>query len=140
MLQGAHDILANGLGLDPDMRPLPWGPLIDAGVDVGATDDFNDNPRKDGAPDLGAFEAYRPHVISGLGTTSAGWSDPFGHDYSHGDWLRVAWGAYNSASGEARVATGDIDGDERGMRSSSLSAHILPMVGGSRSSITALAR
>jgi hypothetical protein len=34
-------------------------------------------------------------------------------DYSHADWLRVGWDAYNAVNGEARVATGDIDGDGR---------------------------
>jgi hypothetical protein len=31
--------------------------------------------------------------------------------YSHEDWLRVIWDAYNAANGETRVATGDVDGD-----------------------------
>jgi hypothetical protein len=60
------------------------------------------------------FVTVKGHrVLSGLGETSSGWSEAFAGDYSHADWLRVGWGAYNSASGEARVATGDIDGDER---------------------------
>jgi len=113
MLQGANDIHADDLGLDPDLRPLPSSALIDAGQDVGVADDLDGNPRDDGAPDLGAFEALPPQLLSGLGETSAGWSEAFAKDYSHKDWLRVSWGAYNSANGEARVATGDIDGDGR---------------------------
>jgi hypothetical protein len=55
-----------------------------------------------------------PHyVISGLGETSSGYIEAFGEDYSHADWLRVGWKSYNSANGEARIATGDIDGDGR---------------------------
>jgi hypothetical protein len=50
-------------------------------------------------------------VISGLGETSAGFVDAFTEDYSNANWLRVGWDAYNYARGEARVATGDIDGD-----------------------------
>jgi hypothetical protein len=55
--------------------------------------------------------SYR--LISGLGETSEGWIEAFTEGYSHEDWLRVTWGAYNSANGEARIATGDIDGDGR---------------------------
>jgi len=55
-----------------------------------------------------------PHcVISGLGETSSGYIEAFAEDYSHGNWLRVGWKSYNSANGEARIATGDIDGDGR---------------------------
>jgi hypothetical protein len=61
----------------------------------------------------GVLRLYGPVdlVISGIGETSGGYIEAFGGDYSHADWLRVAWSAYNSANGEARVATGDIDGD-----------------------------
>jgi hypothetical protein len=55
-----------------------------------------------------------PHrVISGLGGASGGWIEVFAEDYSHAEWLRVGWASYNSANGEARIATGDIDGDGR---------------------------
>ena len=55
-----------------------------------------------------------PHqLVSGLGGTSGGWIEAFAVDYSHADWLRVGWTRYNSANGEARIATGDIDGDGR---------------------------
>jgi hypothetical protein len=87
--------------------------LIDAGVDVGAAHDFNGKFRNDGAPDPGAFEALPPQLVSGLVMTSAGLSEAFAKDHSHRDWLRVAWGAYPSPSGEARVTTGDIDGRAR---------------------------
>jgi len=50
-------------------------------------------------------------VIAGLGETSLGYIEAFAPDYSHGDWLRVDWWEYNSANGETRLATGDIDGD-----------------------------
>jgi hypothetical protein len=52
-------------------------------------------------------------IISGLGETSGGWMEEFTGDYSHANWLRVGWTNYNSANGEARLATGDIDGDGR---------------------------
>ena len=52
-------------------------------------------------------------VISGLGEMSGGYIEAFGDDYSYADWLRVNWFAYNSTNGEARVATGDVDGDGR---------------------------
>jgi hypothetical protein len=52
-------------------------------------------------------------VITGLGETSIGYMEAFGPDYSHGDWLKVDWSDYNSPNGEARLATGDIDGDGR---------------------------
>ena len=57
------------------------------------------------------FSTASTALISGLGETSGGWVEAFAGDYSHEDWLRVGWSAYNSANGEARVATGDIDGD-----------------------------
>jgi len=52
-------------------------------------------------------------VVAGLGSLppSGGWSEAFTKNYSHKDWLRVGWKSYNSVNGEARVATGDIDGD-----------------------------
>jgi hypothetical protein len=50
-------------------------------------------------------------VITGLGEMSVGYMEAFAPDYSHGDWLRVDWWDYSSANGEARLATGDIDGD-----------------------------
>jgi len=37
----------------------------------------------------------------------------FAGNYSAAAWLRVGWDDYNSANGEARIATGDIDGDGR---------------------------
>jgi len=60
------------------------------------------------------FERVGPFlVLSGLGEGSIGYIEAFTEDYSHGDWLRIAWWDYNSANGEARLATGDIDGDGR---------------------------
>jgi hypothetical protein len=52
-------------------------------------------------------------LISGLGETSGGYIEAFGRGFSHAAWFRVGWGAYNSLNGEARIATGDIDGDGR---------------------------
>ena len=63
----------------------------------------------------GVLRLYGPVdlVISGLGSypLSGGWAETFAEGYSHGDWVRVNWAAYNSVNGEARVATGDVDGD-----------------------------
>jgi len=59
------------------------------------------------------FSTGSPALISGLGEASGGWMETFAEDYSHADWLRVGWPPYNSANGEARIATGDIDGDGR---------------------------
>jgi hypothetical protein len=50
-------------------------------------------------------------IVAGLGETSDGYIEAFAEDYSHADWLRIPWNAYNSSNGEARIATGDIDGD-----------------------------
>jgi hypothetical protein len=61
----------------------------------------------------GVLRLYGPCdlVVSGLGETSGGWTEAFVDDYSHADWLRVGWDAYNSANGEVRLAKGDVDGD-----------------------------
>jgi hypothetical protein len=63
--------------------------------------------------EVSAFTHPPYRLISGLGETSGGWIEAFTEGYSHGDWLRVAWTGYNSENGEARIATGDIDGDGR---------------------------
>jgi hypothetical protein len=39
--------------------------------------------------------------------------EAFNADYAHESWLLIKWGEYNEASGEARLARGDIDGDGR---------------------------
>jgi hypothetical protein len=52
-------------------------------------------------------------IICGLGEMPGSYVKAFAGDYSHGHWLRVDWPDYNSANGEARLATGDIDGDGR---------------------------
>jgi hypothetical protein len=54
-------------------------------------------------------------VISGLGSypSNGGYVETFAGDYSHKVWGRVNWSPYNSANGETRIATGDIDGDGR---------------------------
>jgi hypothetical protein len=55
-LQGVHDFRADKMMLDNNLRPLSGSPVIDAGQEVAAIDDFGGNPRFDGQPDLGAFE------------------------------------------------------------------------------------
>ena len=56
---------------------------------------------------LGLLTGLGPHPPNG------GWIEVFTGNYSAAEWLRVNWFAYNSVNGEARVATGDIDGDGR---------------------------
>jgi len=67
--------------------------------------------------DIGNFTDHGtvPALVIGSGSYPAagGWNEVFRGDFSHEDWVRVGWEAYNSANGEARVATGDIDGDGR---------------------------
>jgi hypothetical protein len=52
-------------------------------------------------------------LLFGLGETSGGWMELFAENYSHADWFKAQWEAYNAANGESRLATGDIDGDGR---------------------------
>jgi hypothetical protein len=56
-----------------------------------------------------------PGLVAGLGSypIGGGWIEACRGDLTHADWSRVGWNAYNSANGEARMATGDIDGDGR---------------------------
>ena len=55
-LRGSHDVLNVDLQLDQELKPTENSPLIDAGTDVGVTDDFARNARSDGTPDMGARE------------------------------------------------------------------------------------
>ena len=52
-------------------------------------------------------------LVVGLGSypSVGGFAEVFATGYTHDAWLRVKWSAYNSANGETRIATGDIDGD-----------------------------
>ncbi len=52
-------------------------------------------------------------LIIGLGSypSAGGFAEVCATDYTPDAWLRVKWSAYNSANGETRIATGDIDGD-----------------------------
>ena len=52
--------------------------------------------------------------VIGLGRGSSGWIDVLGtaaSAHAHESFLYFPWSAYNSYSGETRVATGDVDGD-----------------------------
>jgi hypothetical protein len=42
---------------------------------------------------------------------SGGWTEALSEDYFSEAWLHVRWPDYNSANGETRIATGDIDDD-----------------------------
>lgn len=55
VLQGEHDVYAEDLGLDQDLRPSPFSPVVGAGQNVGITTDLTGRSRAD-PPDLGALE------------------------------------------------------------------------------------
>jgi hypothetical protein len=52
-------------------------------------------------------------LLAGFGPYPAdgGWIELLDMDYGNESWLRVGWPEYNTANGETRLATGDIDGD-----------------------------
>jgi subtilisin family serine protease len=81
---------------------IPHGPQPFALVVSGDIDHFADR-------------GTVPALLIGLDPfpSNGGWMEAFLGDYSHADWLRVNWSSYNAANGEARIATGDIDGDGR---------------------------
>jgi len=56
ILQGLHDIIDVDPNLEPDLKPKEGSPLINAGVNAGAFDDFAQNPRPTQNPAIGAFE------------------------------------------------------------------------------------
>jgi subtilisin family serine protease len=103
---------------DSDTMPDDWevqyglDPVdpADASVD-GDGDGYTNLEEYQGGTDPTDAYSHPFGFIMGLGQTSDGWAEAFAEDYSHAGWLRVGWGAYNSVNGEARVATGDIDGD-----------------------------
>ena len=54
---GAHDIITDIAIIDPAMwEPIEGSPLIDAGLPLGITDDFNSLPITGKGPDIGAVE------------------------------------------------------------------------------------
>jgi hypothetical protein len=55
ILQGRHDVSADDLRLDQDLRPQPNSPVEGAGKDVGVAKDFGGRQR-DSPPDIGALE------------------------------------------------------------------------------------
>jgi hypothetical protein len=127
-LTGPVEIEWSGLGttcespLDPDVDSdgMPNGWEWDNGLDHEDPSDaaldsdgdgFTNLSEYDGATDPNDSKDHPYMVVSGLGESSAGWAESFWGDYSEKAWMKVGWSAYNEASGEARVATGDIDGD-----------------------------
>ena len=78
-------------------------PPLKPGTDKGA------NKNENSLVSWGADYA----LLAGLGFYPAdgGRIEVIGMDDFHQSWLQVGWPDYNSANGEARVATGDIDGD-----------------------------
>ncbi|MFH1076210.1 MAG: hypothetical protein V1753_05125, partial [Pseudomonadota bacterium] len=54
-------------------------------------------------------------VIAGLGDypSDGGWMEIFSPQFTSELWLKVDWPEYNALNGEARVAVGDIDGDDK---------------------------
>jgi subtilisin family serine protease len=81
---------------------VPQGPQPFALVVSGDVDNFMDH-------------GTVPTVVIGLGSypSDGGRMEVFWGDYAHADWLQVGWSGYNATNGEARIATGDIDGDGR---------------------------
>jgi subtilisin family serine protease len=81
---------------------VPQGPQPFALVVTGDVDNFRDH-------------GTVPTLVIGLGSypSDGGRMEVFLGDYVHTDWLQVGWAGYNAANGEARLATGDIDGDGR---------------------------
>ena len=57
------------------------------------------------------ISASSTSLLSGLGSSGEGQVEVFDRDYNELEWLMVQWSDYNSANGETRIATGDIDGD-----------------------------
>ncbi len=63
-------------------------------------------------PTCGDFDGDgRDEIAIGLGSGAGGWVEIIDHDFSHLDWLQVAWSAYNAANGATYPAAGDLDGD-----------------------------
>lgn len=61
----------------------------------------------------GAY-ASESEIVVGLGPDSKGWLEVFeGQDFPHQGWFQLTWSDYNSSSGEARVACGELDADGR---------------------------
>jgi hypothetical protein len=107
---------------DGDADGMNDGWEVQNGLNHQDPSDASDDTDSDGFTNLTEYEGgtdpndanLHPYlVISGLGESSAGWTEAFLGDYSRKDWLRVGWSGYNTASGETRVVTGDIDGDGR---------------------------
>jgi len=53
---GDYDIIVKDLYLDTHLYPLINSPVVDVGDNLGVSHDFDEKPRYDGLPDLGAFE------------------------------------------------------------------------------------
>lgn len=60
-----------------------------------------------------AAASVTPVILAGLGTytASGGRIEVFASDITHQEWIQGDWAGYNTANGETRIATGDIDGD-----------------------------
>ena len=56
ILNGRHDVVVADLRLEANLQPMSDSPVLNAGQDLGLTDDFAGNPRVDTFPDLGVFE------------------------------------------------------------------------------------
>ena len=104
--------------IDSDGMPNVWE--VENGLNQEDPSDANLDNDGDGFTNLTEYEGgtdpndsnLHPFLlVSGLGESSSGWTEAFLGDYSRKEWLRVGWSAYNTASGETRIATGDIDGD-----------------------------
>jgi hypothetical protein len=56
-LRGSHDLIAENLGLDHNLHPMPDSRVIDSGENIGVIEDFDGNPRPNGPGyDIGAYE------------------------------------------------------------------------------------
>jgi hypothetical protein len=117
------DVPISGAGpvnpdLDSDGMPNIWEVQhglnqedpSDAAMDNDA-DGFTNLTEYEGDTDPNDPKLHPYLLVSGLGGSSEGWAEAFYGDYTQKGWLHVGWSSYTAVNGEARLATGDIDGD-----------------------------
>jgi hypothetical protein len=78
------------------------------GYSDGLETEYDTDPCDIGSAPIPAYK-----LLAGLDPypSDGGWIELLNMDYGNESWLRVGWPEYNASNGEARLATGDIDGD-----------------------------